>query len=66
MAVAESDVVRNIGPQDSTAVVEELGVDGLDLDLPNRKRSRNVGVPAREDILCAFSGGVKSEEEGLE
>jgi hypothetical protein len=47
-------------------VVDELGVDGLDLDLPNRKKPRNVGVPAREDISCAFKGDVKSDEEGLE
>jgi hypothetical protein len=52
---------------DSTAVVvEEAGVDGLDLDFPIRKRSRKVGVPAREEGFDAFDDDVKSDEEGLE
>jgi len=65
--VAESDVVRNIGPIDSTAVVvDEAGVDGLDLDFPSRNKSRNVGVPAREDNFDAFTCDVKSAVEGFE
>jgi hypothetical protein len=65
--VAESDVVRKIGPMDSTAVVvDELGVDGLDFDLPSRNKSRKVGVPAREDSFDAFNDDVKSDEEGFE
>jgi hypothetical protein len=56
-----------MGPMDSTAVVvDEAGVDGLDFDLPSRNKSRNVGVPAREDNFDGFNGDVKSDEEGLE
>jgi hypothetical protein len=52
---------------DSTAVVvDEAGVDGLDLDFPSRNRSRNVGVPAREDGLDVFEGDIKSDCEGFE
>jgi hypothetical protein len=59
-------VVLNIGPMDSTAVVEdELGADGLDFDLASRNKSSKVGVPACEDGFDAFNGDVKSDEEGL-
>jgi len=52
---------------DSTAVVvDDAGVDGLDFDFPNRNKSRNVGVPAREESFDDFNGDVKSDEEGLE
>lgn len=60
-------MVRKIGPMDSTAVVvDDAGVDGLDFDFPSRNKSRNVGVPAREDNFDAFNGDVKSDEEGFE
>lgn len=58
--------MRRTGPLDSTAVVEELAVDGLDFDLPRRKRSRNVGVPARDGGFCYFIGEVKSVDNGFE
>jgi hypothetical protein len=62
--VVESDVVLSTGVRGSNVGVD-VGVVGFDLDLPTRKRSKNVGVVAR----AGFFGDLrvaKSDGEGFE